>query len=143
MILDENENRLLYLAAPYSDNDPEVEKTRFRKTCEIAAKLMANGIAVFSPLANSIPAVELGGLRISHAEFMRFDNIILRRCDELLVLALAGWRASRGVQEEIQEAMALRKPVSIVPEEDFDFLPYLKENSRIFGYSQILKYGKS
>ena len=142
MILDENENKVLYLAAPYSASDRKTERQRFKKTCEVAAKLMTNGIAVFSPLANSIPAVELGGLKIDHAEFMRFDNIILRRCDELLVLAIDGWRESKGVQEEINEAIALRKPVLIVHEEDFDNLPRLKETCNAFGRSKILSYGK-
>ena len=142
MILDENENKLIYLAAPYSANDRKIEKKRFKQTCQVAAKLMANGIAIFSPLANSIPVVELGGLKIDHAEFMRFDNIILRRCDELLVLALDGWRESKGVQEEINEAIGLRKPVLIVHEEDFDYLPLLKATSNVFGHSKILSYGK-
>ena len=142
MILEENENKILYLAAPYSASDHKTEKRRFKKTCEVQAKLMTAGIAVFSPLANSIPAVELGGLAINHAEFMRFDNIILRRCNEVLVLALDGWQESKGVQEEINEAIALRKPVLVIHEEDFDNLPFISEKCNAFGRSNILQYRK-
>ena len=142
MILDERENKLIYLAAPYSAPDRKTENKRFKTTCEVQAILMRNGIAVFSPLANSIPAVELGGLQIDHADFMRFDNIVLRRCDELLVLALDGWRESKGVQEEIQEAIALRKPVLVIHEEDIKYLPVLNEKCNAFGHSKIFPYRK-
>lgn len=142
MILDERENKLIYLAAPYSAPDRKTERMRFQKTCEVQAMLMAAGIAVFSPLANSIPAVELGNLEIDHADFMRFDNIVLRRCDELLVLALPGWHESKGVQEEIQEAIALRKPVLVIQEDDINALPYIKESCNAFGRSKILPYRK-
>ncbi len=142
MILDENENKLIYLAAPYSASDHKTEKQRFKRTCEVQAKLMAAGIAVFSPLANSIPAVELGGLTIDHTEFMRFDDVILRRCEELLVLALDGWQQSKGVQEEIKSAILMRKPVIIVQKEDFDTLPLISETCNVFGRSKILQYRK-
>ena len=142
MILNERENKLIYLAAPYSAPERKTEKRRFKTTCEVQAKLMAAGYAVFSPLANSIPAVELGNLQIDHADFMRFDNIILRRCDELLVLALDGWRESKGVQEEIQEAIALRKPVLVIHEDELEELPFLNEKCNAFGRSKILPYRK-
>ena len=142
MILNERENKLIYLAAPYSALDRKTEKKRFKKVCEVQAKLMTAGYAVFSPLANSIPAVELGNLQIDHSDFMRFDNIILRRCDELLVLALDGWRESKGVQEEIQEAIALRKPVLVLHEDDINDLPVLNKKCNAFGRSKILPYRK-
>lgn len=142
MILDKRENKLIYLAAPYFAPDRKTEKKRFKTTCEVQAKLMTAGYAVFSPLANSIPAVEFGNLQIDHADFMRFDNILLRRCDELLVLALDGWRESKGVQEEIQEAIALRKPVLVIHETDINDLPVLNEKCNAFGRSKILPYRK-
>ncbi|MDO5566572.1 MAG: DUF1937 family protein [Planctomycetia bacterium] len=142
MILNEHENKVIYLAAPYSAPDHKTEKMRFKTTCEVQAKLMTARYAVFSPLANSVPAVELGNLEIDHADFMRFDSTMLRRCDELLVLALESWRESKGIQEEIQEAIALRKPVLVIQQGDIPDLPYLNERCNVFGRSKILPYRK-
>ena len=42
----------------------------------------------------------------------------LRRCDELVVLQLGGWRESEGVQAEMELAAVLGKRVDyLVPEE--------------------------
>jgi hypothetical protein len=83
---------ILYLACPYSHNDPMLRQQRYHLTCRTAAKLMKASIVVFSPLANTIPAIEIGGLELEHSEFMSIDLAILMRCEELLVLALDGCR---------------------------------------------------
>ncbi len=142
MTVDEREKKLLYLSAPYSDPDPDVQQRRYTLTCRAAAKLMKAGLAVISPLANSIPSVELGGLELDHAGFMRIDDIILRRCDELVVLALDGWQCSKGVTEEIFSAIAQHKPVVLVHECDIDALPILRDKTEYYRRSTILQYEK-
>lgn len=136
-----DQNSVLYLAAPYSSPDPNIEWERYKKTCGAAARLMASGVAVFSPLANSIPAVHLGGLDIDHAAFLRIDKTILARCDELMVLALDGWRESKGVQMEVAEAIRLHLPIILVREDEIDSLPVLSKDSCFFKQSSILSYG--
>lgn len=133
-------NGVIYLAAPYSSPDPLVEWTRYKTVCRAAAKLMAAGVAVFSPLENSIPAVQLGKLDLDHAGFMKIDKAILARCDELLVLALDGWRESKGVNEELAEAARLRMPYYLVREREIDRLPALSKNSVLYKRSRILPY---
>ncbi len=132
---------VIYLAAPYSSPDSYVEWSRYKKTCSAAARMMAEGIAVFSPLANTIPAVHLGGLDIDHAAFLRIDKTILARCDELLILALDGWRQSRGVQQEAAEAIRLHLPIILVKENEIDALPVLSKDSCFYKQSTILSYG--
>lgn len=41
----------------------------------------------------------------------RMDREHLKRCNELVVLMLDGWKESRGVQAEIRIALELGKPV--------------------------------
>ena len=132
---------VIYLAAPYSSPNPYVEWTRYKKTCVAAARLMAEGIAVFSPLANTIPAVHLGGLDIDHAAFLRIDKTILVRCDELMILALDGWRESKGVQQEAAEAIRHYLPIILVKENEIDALPVLSKDSCFYKQSTILSYG--
>ena len=92
----------------------------------------------FSPLANSVPAVEFGGLVLSHENFMSLDLPILERCDELLVLALDGWQQSIGVQQELGTAIALKKPITMIKEDEIERLPTISKAARCFLTSSLL-----
>ena len=128
---------ILYLACPYSHPDEAVRRQRYHHACRAAAKLMKAGIVVFSPLANSVSAIELGGLELEHQEFMAIDLPILRRCDEVLVLALDGWQQSRGIQQEFGEAIVLQKPVTMINEDEIERLPVIPKAARCFLTSSI------
>jgi nucleoside 2-deoxyribosyltransferase len=128
---------MLYLACPYSHPDEAVRRQRYHLACRTAAKLMKAGIVVFSPLANSVPAVEFGGLELSHAEFMAIDLPILQRCDEILVLALEDWQDSLGVRQELGTALALQKPVTMITEEEIEHLPAITHAAKCFLVSSI------
>ena len=129
---------MLYLACPYSHDDESVRRRRYHLACRAAAKLMQSGIVVFSPLANSVPAVEFGGLELNHHGFMQLDLAILRRCDEMLVITLDGWQKSLGVQQELCEAILLHKPVTMINEEDIERLPAIPKSARRYLTSSIL-----
>ena len=102
----------VYLASPYSDPDIKVRERRYRQACISAAGLMRNGHVVFSPIAHSHP-VEVIGLRSveSGAFWKRQDVPLLRHADMLVVLMLAGWEKSAGIQWEIEIAESLMIPV--------------------------------
>lgn len=120
---------LLYLACPYSDGNEEVKRERLRISCEVAAVLMAHGIAVFNPLSHTVGIAEAGDLPEDHDFWMRMDLPILSRCDEMLVLALDGWMDSRGVQTEIEFAIARGIPVTIIEPADINRLPEIRESA--------------
>ena len=130
---------MLYLACPFSHHDETVQRQRYHLACRAAAKLLQSGIVVFSPLANSVPAVEIGGLELDHAGFLNIDLPILRRCDEMLVLCLEGWQQSRGVQQELGEAIAFQKPVTMIKEEEIEHLPLITKAARCFLASSLLR----
>ena len=130
---------MIYLCCPYSHPDPAIHDHRFRTACRAAAKLMRVGVVVFSPLSHSVPIVEHGGLDgTTHEFWMSVDLPLLQRCDELLVVALEGWQESLGVREEIFQAMALRKPITLIDESDIDRLPAIPKTARRFLTSSIL-----
>ena len=129
---------MLYIATPYSHSDPVVMQQRYKKSCIATAKLMAAGIVVFNPLANTVPVVELGGLDLSHEQFMQLDIPILQRSDEILVVALDGWTESKGVKQEMFEAFSLRKPITLIDEVDIERLPAVPKHARRFLTSSIL-----
>ncbi len=99
---------------------------------------MKTGIIVFNPLSHSVPINEFL-LNVDSLEFwMSMDLPILRRCDELLILGLDGWRESRGVRAEIFEAMSLVKPITQIEEAAIERLPVIPKTARRFLKSKIL-----
>jgi len=104
---------MIYLASPYTHPDAAVREQRFRAACQATAALVRQGIVVFAPIVHSHPLVE-HGLPTSWSFWSNQDRRFLELCDELVVLMLDGWRESRGVQEEIQIARELGKPIHFV-----------------------------
>lgn len=104
---------MLYLASPYSDPDPSVREARYRAACRAAAELIRHGVPVFSPIAYSHPLAAFG-LPGDWAFWASFDRAFIEACSEVRVLALPGWRESRGVRAELRIARSLRKPVSFI-----------------------------
>ena len=123
---------MLYLATPYAHNDPAVMEKRYHASCRAAAKLLKSGIVVINPLANTIPTIEFGGLELEHDEFLKIDLQILRRCDEVLILGLDQWEKSDGVRLEMFEAMALRKPITLIEESDIESFPGLPKTAKTY-----------
>ena len=101
---------MIYLASPYTHPAPAVRLERYHAVCRAAAGLIRAGCVVFSPIAHS-HAITEHGLPVEWSFWERQDREHLRRCDELLVLKLAGWRDSAGVQAEVALAWAWGKPV--------------------------------
>ena len=129
---------LLYLALPYSHPDPTVREHRFRTACRASALLMKSGVVVFSPISHSVPIVAHGDLGDTDHDFwMSMDLPVLRRCDEVLVLALGGWTASLGVRRELFEALTLRKPITLIGEADIERLPAIPKTARTYLTSNI------
>jgi len=128
---------MIYLASPYSHPYPAVQHYRYCRSCRATAKLIKAGIPVFSPLCNSVPAVELGGLETDHNGFLAIDLPVLHRCDEVLVLALDGWTESLGVRRELFEALTLRKPITVIGEADIERLPAIPNTARTYLDSNI------
>lgn len=98
--------KLEYLACPYSHSSKEVMGQRFNIVNKVAAKLIAKGRFIFSPISQSHPMVEYG-LSTDWEYWQEYDNFILSHCSKLIVLCLPGWDTSVGVQAEIQIAKRL------------------------------------
>jgi len=103
---------MIYLASAYSHSDPAVREARFQEICKIAAALIKSGHVVFSPIAHSHHIAILGKLMPTDWQLWKAqDEEHIRRCDELWVVTMDGWRESVGVQEEIRMAREMGKPV--------------------------------
>lgn len=112
---------MIYLASPYTHDDPAVMAQRFDAVCHAAGALMKSGKHVYSPIVHSHPIATRCGLPIEWEYWRDFDTRMIAACDELWVLNLHGVTRSRGVAAEIQIARDLGKPVSYCDPDNWFF----------------------
>ncbi len=105
---------LIYLASPYSHADASVMQERFETICGVAARLMRDGVHLYSPIAHTHPIAVKGELPRGWEFWEQYDRKLLGACDEIWVCTLDGWRESKGVAAEIKIAEELGLPVRLV-----------------------------
>jgi hypothetical protein len=103
--------KLVYLACPYSHPDKGVMQERFIAVNRAAAKLMREGVFVFSPISHSHPIHECGDVPGDWEFWKQYDYTILRHCKEMIVLRLPGWIKSVGVRAEMKYMKDRRRPI--------------------------------
>ena len=94
-------DKLYYLASPYSKY-PDGMVAAFEEISRIAAKFVEQGYKVFSPIAHSHPLALYGKLdALSYDTWLSLDEVIMQRCDGIIVAKMEGWDTSHGVNWEI------------------------------------------
>ena len=104
---------MIYLACPYSDPDPAVVEARFQAANRAAAKLIAEGHVVFSPISMSHPIAEVMGNHLSEAWY-GFDEPFMANCEAMVIVTVDGWDRSRGVAAERAYFEARGRPVTLM-----------------------------
>lgn len=84
-------NELIYLASPYTGT-PEKMLERFDLVCEYIAKLMRDGLYVFSPIAHCHPPAQ-HGLPTDWQYWQGYCEVMIPKCDILMVLMLDCWNS--------------------------------------------------
>ena len=106
---------IIYLACPYTHPDHRVRARRYREATKAAAKLIGQGLIVFSPITMTHPIdVELSEQHSTQgsAFWVRFDEAFMAFCDEMVVLRIEGWYESDGVTRERQFFEKLGRPIT-------------------------------
>ena len=88
---------MIYLASPYTHADPAVRRHRFNAACRAAAVMLKKGLMVYSPIVHSTPIAACGLDDMDHDFWMHVDRPYLEWCNMVMVLMLAGWCESRGI----------------------------------------------
>ncbi len=105
--VDKSQRPLVYLATPYSHPELLVMSERFGKVNKAAAKLMREGLHVFSPISHNHPIAVDHELPTGWDFWESYDSAYLRCSHRMIVLKLDGWESSVGVSAEIKLAKAL------------------------------------
>ena len=108
-----------YLAVPYTDPVPAVQRARYMAVTHAAAKLWAAGQMVFSPITHSHPIKLAGNLSGSWDDYAAYDTFVIQNlCSGVCLLTLLGWESSVGVRAELKLAEELGLPVRRLDPED-------------------------
>jgi len=114
-------NLLYYLACPYSHPDKFIVYSRVLQVNRVSGLLFKKGIFVFSPISMSHPMHEItANLGGDWTTWATFDELMVSKCEEFLILPLAGWQDSTGVKAEIKIAKRLNKRIRFVDPETCD-----------------------
>lgn len=131
--------RTIYLATAYSYKSriPFLSKFVMWWRCRVvtltAAKIMARGDNVFSPITHSHYIATLGKLpQLSHEFWLRLDKWYVDRCDLIYVLNQDGWRDSIGVQREIQWGVIQNKNIYLIDRSGSILQPLYQSGKRPF-----------
>jgi len=89
---------IVYVASPYSGSDYQ---TRYEQVTSYVAKLNANGIVAFSPIAYGHTLIQFHPMPSDWKFWETFCLSFLHNCNKMHVLMLDGWETSVGVQDEI------------------------------------------
>jgi hypothetical protein len=102
---------MIYIASPFSDPSPTVRVSRRNAAHDAVVRLTDARHVVFSPVVISGELVIYTIITFDSAWWYEWSMDFLRAATEVWVLCIDGWKTSKGVQDEIAEALRLGKPV--------------------------------
>lgn len=121
--------KMVYLAAPYSDENKIIIEQRMKVFCQTDSKLMKAGVFTMSPLMKHF-ILQYEKLPGDWEYWQHYSRDMLKRADAMIVVMLPGWAASLGLTEEIRDAKALGLPIY-----------YIDENLMLLGEEQYQHEG--
>jgi hypothetical protein len=111
-------SKLAYVAAPYSDADPEVVTRRMQLFYKADAYLMNQGYVTVSPLLKH-PVVLQEKTPSDWEYWQEYSETLLDACDIMIVIMLPGWESSKGVLGELKFCKENNIPVIFVSVGEF------------------------
>jgi len=101
----------IYIASPYTHQDPIVVQRRFEQVERITAAMLKAGIHAYSPIVHCHELAKKYKLPVRF-DFWRDHNFaILAKASQLTVVCLEGWQTSKGITEERNLATMLSIPI--------------------------------
>ena len=102
----------IYLASPYTHQDPKVEHARFLHAETATARLLRHRQWVYSPIVHCHELARRHELPTHYEFWATYNRAMLQHASELRILKLPGWDQSKGVSYETQLARSIGIPVT-------------------------------
>lgn len=99
-----------YIASPYSKYHAGIDAAHDAIAFEVAL-LMKEGIAAYCPILHCHNLAKLHSLPTDAGFWQAFNHTMIEHSCGIIVVMLAGWRESSGVEDEITLAFNLSKPI--------------------------------
>lgn len=119
--------RLIYLASPFSHPQLSVRKHRRLAAAGILAYYSntESDISLYSSIVHWGYVEEYYSVPIHFDYWKHHDFFMISKSNALWVLPIAGWKHSHGVQQEIEYATDLNKPVQYIQMKEIRSKPHL------------------
>jgi hypothetical protein len=127
--------RYVYLAYPYTSDNPSVMLSRFEAANRLAGQLMDEGLVVFSPISHSHPIAQHLDNARDGAYWAKQDAPFLAGAAAVIVATVDGWDSSRGIQAECAKASELGLPVYFLDPSNLGIVERVAE--RLAGWLKI------
>ena len=102
---------IIYVASPYTDDDPKVREARYVAVRDFVGKWTDGATVYFSPIVYAHEIAKSNKLPGDAAFWFEFNFRMMKVCDKVIVLQLPGWEKSVGVASEIAYAKSHDKPL--------------------------------
>lgn len=102
----------LYIASPYTHDDPMIRQRRYEKALEFTAWLAQKyRLWGFSPIGHSHHMVINHDLPHTFEFWDDWNRCMIRTSIGIVVLQIKGWEESRGINAEMAYAKEIGKPI--------------------------------
>lgn len=103
---------LIYLASPYSHNDPAVMRQRYEAARDFTVKWIKRDLLLFSPIVYGYcMEAQIG---TDYKSWQTFNDNMIASSMQVWVLQIPGWRDSLGVEHECKYAVEIGKPLHFI-----------------------------
>lgn len=93
-----------YLASPYSHSDAKIVELRYLEAIIATKWLLKQRIWTFSPIVHCHAMAHSHDLPTDFAFWRDYNFAMLEKANRLLILAIDGWKESKGVTAEAEFA---------------------------------------
>ena len=104
----------VYVAGPYSDENPRVRERRFQQHAKAAAWLVKRGHMVYAPIVHCHSIAVAGEIGGGWSFWEHMDMPFLKLSHLMIVLPLQGWTESRGLFHEKEYALEHDIPIAFM-----------------------------
>lgn len=123
---------LIYVGTPYTKYPAGIHAA-FVDACRLTARLLREGLKVYSPIAHTHPIAIHGEIDpLDLGIWLPFDAAMIGKSDAMIVAMLPGWETSTGVRHEMQAFVMAGKPVYFLCPSDLSFEPCSSQERAIF-----------